>query len=284
MLYRPGMAEPQPPRARRRSVARARQKSKCFGAGTAVRLSAALSLGGRRRHARPDDRGLDRAGARGRAALPDRPRLRRRQRGAARPGGADPARRGRADGGRQLRAVLSGVVDRRARDRRPAQGGLRPCDRPRRRLLRGDAHQRDHRPADHRHLGHPGGRRQLGVGRAAQPPDAGRRHRHAVLHQRQADLAGVPGGAAGAGADPDLRAPGPAPVARLPGPARRGRQPCRRVAGRVPHRAGVQSRAGRRRAVRQARRAGFRHGDRAHPGARPADRLRHAPGVRARSA
>ena len=98
-------------------------------------------------------------------------------------------RRGRRDGGRDLRALLLRVVAGRARDRRPAARGVRPPADAAAGLLRGDAHRRGDLAAHQRHDDAGDGDRLERVDGDAQPAAAGRRPRDAGAHQRQAHAA-----------------------------------------------------------------------------------------------
>ena len=175
------------------------------------------------------------------AALPDRRRL---QPGPSRR--AEPCHRGRRHRdrrarGRDLPALLSGDLARRAGRGRPAPRRLPPRPASLAGLLRGHAHRRGALAPDHRYQRHPDrDRRQRHPGAPQRAADRGR-PRAPGDHQPSAHRADPRRRAAGRGADRGDRAPRAAAVARGAGPhgGRLGRG--RGDDQRDPHRAVLRS-------------------------------------------
>ncbi|RMQ37724.1 ABC-type transporter, ATP-binding/permease fusion protein [Pseudomonas amygdali pv. mori] len=148
-------------------------------------------------------------------------------------------------GHRNVRPLLSGVMDRRARGRRPAQESIRSPDRAASGLLREQSQLGNPVAADCRYHVVAVGDRLVTVDVPAQRTNGRWRHRAVVHHQPQAHQHRGGGVAADHRAHSHVRAAGTKPVAREPGPGRQCGQLRGRSAGPDQDGAGVQpSRAG----------------------------------------
>ena len=181
-------------------------------------------------------------GPAGRGPRPDRPRLRCQGRGPHQPLLPGVCRR-RCPNGRIGRdTILFRDMDRRARGRRHPQGGVRQRAGLVAILLRGHAHGRSSVAAHRRHHAHSNCGGLNGFRRDADIGHAGRRARHDVRDQRQAD------GACGRGRcarhDPAhfIRPLGQNAEPQEPGPPRRHQRACQRNAQRGADRPGLHAR------------------------------------------